>query len=121
MNRISKGLIGLVFGLASFEPAIATAAMPVTAIEGASRSDMVDARIVCGPRGCFDTRHRHRPRHYDRHRHRRDHYRPAPPPRHYGRSAHIRWCLGRYRSYSPATDRYKGYDGRYHRCYSPYR
>jgi hypothetical protein len=34
--------------------------------------------------------------------------------------AHEEWCLRRYRSYDPATDTYLGYDGRYHRCISPY-
>lgn len=42
-------------------------------------------------------------------------------PRRYYSSRHVAWCLGRYRSYNPATDRYLGYDGRYHRCRSPYR
>jgi hypothetical protein len=36
-------------------------------------------------------------------------------------SAHISWCLNRYRSYNPATDMFFGFDGRYHRCRSPYR
>lgn len=34
---------------------------------------------------------------------------------------HVRWCLNRYRSYSPATNTYIGYDGFEHRCVSPYR
>jgi hypothetical protein len=33
---------------------------------------------------------------------------------------HVEWCLNRYRSYNPSTDRFLGYDGRYHRCNSPY-
>lgn len=44
-------------------------------------------------------------------------YRPAPSHR----SAHVRWCEQRYRSYNPARDAYRGYDGRWHRCISPYR
>ncbi len=36
-------------------------------------------------------------------------------------SAHVNWCLNRYRSYNPATDMFLGFDGRYHRCRSPYR
>ncbi|WP_321505824.1 BA14K family protein [Breoghania sp.] len=48
---------------------------------------------------------------------------PPPPPRAYyrGGRAHVNWCLRRYRSYNPRTDSYLGYDGRYHRCRSPYR
>jgi hypothetical protein len=38
----------------------------------------------------------------------------------YGRSAHVQWCHNRFRSYNAATDSYLGYDGRYHRCNSPY-
>ncbi|MCB1381114.1 MAG: BA14K family protein [Alphaproteobacteria bacterium] len=38
-----------------------------------------------------------------------------------GGSAHVQWCLNRYRSYNPRTDSYTGYDGLRHRCYSPYR
>jgi hypothetical protein len=34
--------------------------------------------------------------------------------------SHIRWCKKRYRSYSVKTDRYFGYDGKYHRCVSPF-
>ncbi len=37
-----------------------------------------------------------------------------------GYDAHVAWCLRRYRSYDPASDTYLGYDGRYHRCISPY-
>jgi len=44
----------------------------------------------------------------------------APAPR-YGRRSHVNWCLNRYRSYNPRTNRFLGYDGRYHRCRSPYR
>jgi hypothetical protein len=36
-------------------------------------------------------------------------------------SAHIDWCLNRYRSYDPRTDTFLGYDGFRHRCRSPYR
>ena len=35
-------------------------------------------------------------------------------------NAHINWCLGRYRSYDPATNTFVGYDGRLHVCVSPY-
>jgi hypothetical protein len=46
----------------------------------------------------------------------------STPRRYYGYSNnHVRWCLHRYRSYNPRTDMFLGYDGRYHRCRSPYR
>ncbi len=41
-----------------------------------------------------------------------------PPARRHSR--HVRWCLNRYRSYRPATDTFRGYDGYDHRCRSPY-
>jgi type IV secretory pathway TrbD component len=44
---------------------------------------------------------------------------PAPSYRYSGN--HVQWCLHRYRSYNPRTDMFLGYDGRYHRCRSPYR
>jgi hypothetical protein len=44
---------------------------------------------------------------------------PAPSYRY--SNNHVRWCLNRYRSYNPRTDMFLGYDGRYHRCRSPYR
>ena len=37
-----------------------------------------------------------------------------------GGSAHVEWCLNRFRSYDPASDTYLGYDGYRHRCNSPY-
>ncbi len=46
---------------------------------------------------------------------------PPPPPVWGSSSAHVRWCMNRYRSYNPRTDTYLGFDGRYHRCRSPYR
>jgi hypothetical protein len=36
-------------------------------------------------------------------------------------SAHVQWCLSRYRSYDPSSDSFLGYDGYRHRCNSPYR
>jgi hypothetical protein len=38
----------------------------------------------------------------------------------YGGGGHVQWCLNRYRSYNPRTDTFMGYDGRRHRCNSPY-
>ncbi|MCA3559836.1 MAG: BA14K family protein [Aestuariivirga sp.] len=36
------------------------------------------------------------------------------------RARHVAWCQGRYRSYNVRTNTYMGYDGRKHRCNSPY-
>jgi hypothetical protein len=33
---------------------------------------------------------------------------------------HVAWCYNRYRSYNEDRDAFKGYDGRWHRCISPY-
>ncbi|CAN7525672.1 hypothetical protein ASD02_03765 [Ensifer sp. Root1252] len=38
-----------------------------------------------------------------------------------GTNAHVSWCLSRYRSYNPATNRFLTYQGVYRACYSPYR
>ncbi|MDJ0930306.1 MAG: BA14K family protein [Breoghania sp.] len=46
--------------------------------------------------------------------------RRRPWPYYRGRRTHVDWCLRRYRSYNPRTNRFLGYDGRYHRCRSPY-
>ena len=35
-------------------------------------------------------------------------------------SAHVNWCLDRYRSYNPNTDMFLAYSGRYKPCISPY-
>ena len=36
-------------------------------------------------------------------------------------SRHDRWCMNRYQSYNPSTNRYLTYSGNYRRCNSPYR
>jgi hypothetical protein len=33
---------------------------------------------------------------------------------------HVAWCQAHFRSYSAATDSYRGYDGLAHRCIAPY-
>ena len=38
-----------------------------------------------------------------------------------GYSAHVSWCLSRYRSYDPATNLFVTYGGEYRSCRSPYR
>jgi hypothetical protein len=48
-------------------------------------------------------------------------YRPYRPLYAPVGSAHVRWCLNRYRSYDPRSNSFMGYDGYRHRCRSPYR
>lgn len=38
----------------------------------------------------------------------------------HGSSAHIRWCMNRYRTYSARTDTFQPYEGNRRRCNSPY-
>jgi len=74
-------------------------------------------------------RRRHGPRYKNRRRGHRHYYRGywysspwwfySTPRRYYSR--HVRWCLDRYRSYNLKTDMFFGFDGKYHRCRSPYR
>lgn len=51
-------------------------------------------------------------------------YRPPPPPPVYRprprMNAHVEWCLSRYRSYNPATNRFLSSSGYYRVCVSPY-
>ena len=61
---------------------------------------------------------------YERRYYRPRYYRPRyERPRYYGggRSAHVRWCSNRYRTYDPYTNRYHAGGGVYRMCYSPYR
>lgn len=55
------------------------------------------------------------------------------PRRYYGRyhepryrprggwGAHVAWCHDRYRSYNESRNAFRGYDGKWHTCNSPYR
>jgi len=94
----------------------------------AKRRHRHDAHPRWRHRHRYDRRH-HGPR-YKQRRHRHRHYYRgywyafpwwfySVPRRGYSR--HVEWCLSRYRSYNPNTDMFFGYDGKYHRCRSPYR
>ena len=95
-------------------------------------------RKRCNNRRCGWARHHrahrhwgHRHRHWGhRHRHWRSGVFIAPRvvvrPRVVIRdrarlSRHDRWCMNRYRSYNPATNRFLAYSGEYKRCNSPFR
>ncbi len=53
-------------------------------------------------------------------------YRRPPPPPAYGMppgrnwNRHVRWCLDRYRSYNPQTNRFLSSSGYFRVCRSPY-
>lgn len=133
MTGFRKFLVTCVLGVASImtpaAPALAMPqAVPTTTVNAGSDVQLVDHR-----RG-------HYRRHYDRHyydRYHRRHYRPryyrpgfgvyiAPRPIYRERyvrrgGSHVSWCLARYRSYNPATNRFLSYGGVYKVCRSPYR
>lgn len=127
-NLIIAGVVALA-GAASASVAEAQPYMPPLKVE--KTTDVTKARVVCnrwncrrvwrpGPRVVI------RPGYY---------YRPRtvyvaprvivrPAPRvivRTGGNAHVRWCLNRYQSYNPATNRFLAYDGYYKVCRSPYR
>jgi hypothetical protein len=91
---------------------------------------VVKVEVVCDRYGCYDTRRRRPPPGWD------DGYRrpppppppiyrrppPPPPPVYGGRnwSRHVEWCLNRYRSYNPQTNRFLSTSGYFKVCRSPY-
>lgn len=124
MFRIRNLVFSCAMGLASAIAPMGTAqAVPIAVpdMKVQTRSDVTQVQRYCYGYGC----RWERPRYY---RHRpyygpRRYYRPRyDRPRYYGgRSAHVRWCLNRYRTYNPATNRYHAGGGVYRVCYSPYR
>lgn len=129
MSKIKNLVFGCVMGIASaIAPMGAAQAVPL-AVPLQAKSDVQKAQVeFCVGYGC------ERPRYYRRHhrphygweerRYYRPHYRPRyERPRYYGggRNAHVRWCMNRYRTYDPYTNRYHAGGGVYRMCYSPYR
>jgi hypothetical protein len=125
MRSVKSLVVAAVVAISSLVPFGAVDAMPLSApaLSIDKQTDVTDVawRRVCNYRGCrrvwVSPRVVVRPRVVIR-----------PPvvvvPRtvvRRGWNAHVRWCLNRYQSYSPASDTYLGYDGYYHRCISPYR
>jgi hypothetical protein len=125
MSRIRNLVLGCAMSLASAIAPVSTAqaiplAVPDMKVE--ARTDIQKVQSFCFGDGCRYER-RHYRRHYDRYERPR-HYRPRyERPRYYGggRNAHVRWCLNRYRTYDPGTNRYHAGGGIYRACYSPYR
>ncbi|MCL6705926.1 BA14K family protein [Pseudomonas sp. R2.Fl] len=149
MSSIRNLLLGLLLGLASILPGQAMAAPPVPE-KPAVAGDVVDVRVVCDAYGCYDTRrppgYRPPPGYYRPPAYRPPGWRPPPPPYYpppvyrplpprppVYRPAppvynvppgvwrrHVDWCLNRYRSYNPETNRYLSSSGGYRVCRSPY-
>ena len=137
MTAVTAGLIGgtmLLFGAAP--ASAATLPSPVLVAPG----DTAMVEEVQRRRG--DRVRRYSQRHHSAHRSRRHTSRSFRHHHHHrhgpsfgfsfivpgvtlglggGSSAHVHWCLNRYRSYDPSSDTFLGYDGYRHRCNSPYR
>ena len=127
MSRIRNLVFGCAMGIASAVAPMGTAgAFPLAApdMNVQTKSDVTKAQVeFCVGYGCRPRYYHHR-RHYRPHyRYERRHYRPRwERPRYYGgRRGHVNWCLNRYRTYNPATNRYHAGGGVYRVCHSPYR
>jgi len=117
-------VVGCVLSAASIMTPVASAQAVPLAVPDVKAAHQSDVQTV-NHRG-----YRHyRPRpHYRPYYSHRRYYRPgyrvyvAPPVvyrRGYGGS-HVEWCLSRYRSYNPSTNRFLAYGGVYRVCRSPY-
>jgi len=128
MSAIQNVIFGCAITVAStFAPlgASQAAPFPMPDVQTEGNGALTKVQTFCFGYHCGWERRHYRPRYYYR-----DHYRPRPyyrpryeRPRYYygGGRAHVRWCLNRYRTYNPATDRYHAGRGIYRVCYSPYR
>ena len=119
MSRIRNFAFGCAMSIASvIAPMGAANAMPITAAiaKAETTNDVVNVRHVCNRWGrCFPHRRYYRPRVYVQPRviYRAPVYRG-------GYNRHVRWCLNRYRTYNPATNRYHAGGGVYPACRSPW-
>ncbi|MGB3812753.1 MAG: BA14K family protein [Shinella sp.] len=136
--KIRNLVFGCVMGIASaIAPMGAAQAVPLAVpdLKMQTNSGVQKAQVeFCVGYGCDRPRYyrrHHRPyygyeRRYYRPRYERPRYygeRHYERPRYYGggRNAHVRWCMNRYRTYDPYTNRYHAGGGIYRACYSPYR
>ncbi|MGG7519191.1 BA14K family protein [Allorhizobium undicola] len=136
MFAIRNALLGLAMTASVIVPDVALAAMPFSpataqplAGQNGDTAPVTDIRYVCDAYGCYDRPDFPPPRAY-RPPPPPDYYRPAPPPPGYYRPAppppgrgwrrHVEWCLDRYRSYNPDTNRYIDAYGRPRICRSPF-
>ena len=119
MSRIRNFAFGCAMSIASvIAPMGAANAMPISApiAKAETTSDVVNVRHVCNRWGrCFPHRRYYRPRVYVQPRivYRAPVYRG-------GYNRHVRWCLNRYRTYNPGTNRYHAGGGVYPACRSPW-
>ena len=148
MMHPGKALMVCVIGLGTLAEAVPAFSMPAApTVSAPADGDIVKAQWGPPPPGYGwgppPPRHHHRPPPPDwgwgppppRHYHRPPpppswgwepprYYRPAPPPppRYYRprTNPHVQWCLDRYMSYNPSTNRYLSSSGYYKVCISPY-
>lgn len=129
MSKIRNLVFGCAMGIASaIAPMGAAQAVPLAVpdMNVQTKSDITKAQVeFCLGDGCGYERPRYHRRHYrPRYDYERRYYRPRyERPRYYGggRRGHVEWCLSRYRTYDPYTNRYHAGGGIYRVCYSPYR
>jgi hypothetical protein len=145
MIVFARAAVGCALGLACLLPPAVAEAMPMAPAAMERHSDVIDVQTVCDYRGCFGfgPRQWYRPPTYRPPGYRPPvYYRPraagtprllyqppattsvpSPPPPVRSPtldSKHVEWCLGRYRSYNPTTNRYRTYRGLSQVCRSPY-
>ncbi|MGR6432358.1 BA14K family protein [Rhizobium sp. PAMB 3182] len=116
MQKIARIAAGIVMSVAAVAPATPAGAFvaspPAVAAGGGVSGNVQDVRWVCDIyRNCY---WRGGPRQI----------RPLPPPPRPAPGGywnrHVRWCLDRYRSYNPRTNRFLSYSGDYRVCHSPW-
>jgi hypothetical protein len=138
-TAMAAGLIGGAMLLSGSAPASATTLSGSTLAAPGVTTMIEQVQRRSGDRA----RHGDRARRYDSRRHGHRHRQARPGYHHYYggyyyanpwwigpsigfglslpmTSAHVQWCLNRFRSYDPASNTYLGYDGFRHRCNSPY-
>ena len=128
MSKIRNLVFGCAMSIASaIAPMGAAEAVPLAVpdMKAQAQSDVTKAQMeLCMGYGCGWERPYYRRHHYrPYYGYERRYYRPRyERPRYYGgRNAHVRWCMNRYRTYDPYTNRYHAGGGVYRLCYSPYR
>jgi len=126
MTRLRNFVIGCALSAASMVTSIAPAMAVPLSVPDIKVEQQADVQKVWHN----GRRHYNRDRYYGHRRHHRPGFSVyiAPRPvyrdryvRRGGYSAHVNWCLQRYRSYDPGSNRFLAYGGVYKVCRSPYR